>query len=248
MLSLSPPLFSPFGWALEDNYNNHREAETTCESFLHFPSIQNNNIGSGESPIFGASGEDAAATMVKKINHNASERDRRKKINNLYSSLRLLLPPPDQTKKLSIPATVSRMLKYIPELQKELQRLVQKKEDLSSRIISSCRQLGENQSHPQALTKSSSSSVVSASQLGDTEVVIQISTTTTVKTNSNTPSFSEVLLNLEQNGLLLLDASVFQSFGDTRIFYNLHLQVQGTPKMELEMLRRKLLSFYEKRD
>ncbi|KAE8691694.1 hypothetical protein F3Y22_tig00110885pilonHSYRG00092 [Hibiscus syriacus] len=30
--------------------------------------------------------------MVKKLNHNASERDRRKKVNGLYSSLRSLLP------------------------------------------------------------------------------------------------------------------------------------------------------------
>jgi len=34
---------------------------------------------------------------VKKLNHNASERDRRKNINGLYSSLRSLLPPSDHT-------------------------------------------------------------------------------------------------------------------------------------------------------
>lgn len=33
---------------------------------------------------------------VKKLNHNASERDRRKRINGMYSSLRSLLPQPDQ--------------------------------------------------------------------------------------------------------------------------------------------------------
>lgn len=33
---------------------------------------------------------------VKKLNHNANERDRRKKINNLYASLRSLLPHVDQ--------------------------------------------------------------------------------------------------------------------------------------------------------
>jgi hypothetical protein len=35
--------------------------------------------------------------MVKKLNHNASERDRRKKVNSLISSLRSLLPGEDQT-------------------------------------------------------------------------------------------------------------------------------------------------------
>lgn len=34
--------------------------------------------------------------IIKKLSHNASERDRRKKINCLYSSLRSLLPASDQ--------------------------------------------------------------------------------------------------------------------------------------------------------
>uniref|UniRef100_A0A803MJ83 BHLH domain-containing protein n=1 Tax=Chenopodium quinoa TaxID=63459 RepID=A0A803MJ83_CHEQI len=41
-------------------------------------------------------------TMKRKINHNASERDRRKKINVLYSSLRDLLPPTDQIVKCGL--------------------------------------------------------------------------------------------------------------------------------------------------
>lgn len=34
--------------------------------------------------------------LSKKLNHNANERDRRKKINDMYSSLRALLPATDQ--------------------------------------------------------------------------------------------------------------------------------------------------------
>lgn len=37
--------------------------------------------------------EDRGTVLEKKLNHNASERDRRKKLNTLYSSLRALLPP-----------------------------------------------------------------------------------------------------------------------------------------------------------
>ncbi|CAN6837306.1 unnamed protein product [Brassica oleracea] len=37
--------------------------------------------------------------LTKKLNHNASERDRRKKINSLFSSLRSCLPASDQTVK-----------------------------------------------------------------------------------------------------------------------------------------------------
>uniref|UniRef100_A0A803QPJ0 BHLH domain-containing protein n=1 Tax=Cannabis sativa TaxID=3483 RepID=A0A803QPJ0_CANSA len=79
---------------------------------------------------------DSDPSMVKKLNHNASERDRRKKINDLYSSLRALLPLSDQTKKMSIPATVSRVLKYVPLLQEEVEGLVRKRDELLSRIQS----------------------------------------------------------------------------------------------------------------
>lgn len=40
--------------------------------------------------------EDLGTVLEKKLNHNASERDRRRKLNGLYSSLRDLLPPSDQ--------------------------------------------------------------------------------------------------------------------------------------------------------
>lgn len=40
--------------------------------------------------------EDRGTVLEKKMNHNASERDRRRKLNALYSSLRALLPLSDQ--------------------------------------------------------------------------------------------------------------------------------------------------------
>ncbi|CAL5423089.1 unnamed protein product [Camellia sinensis] len=257
MLALSSSMFSTFGWPLEEDLISHEqhnnnnntifyiEAETSDQSFLHFPPPPNLSQPLANSSEFKLSNEVFGdATMAKKLNHNASERDRRKKINSLYSSLRSLLPAADQTKKLSIPTTVSHVLKYIPELQSELERLVHKKEELISRINS--RQQEELLSHIDIEKKrkcatGSPLSAVSASPLGDREFVIQICT---VKLN-NSP-LSEILLNLEMDyGLLLLNASCFESFGE-RVFYNLHLQVQGNQRVEIETLREKLLSLYEK--
>ncbi|XP_074352730.1 transcription factor ORG3-like [Apium graveolens] len=131
MLTLSPPLFPSFGWPLVDDLNiisqdqneyfvgNFGYIDTTSSGVL--PSPQSTNyepIGGGINPT----------GLVKKLNHNASERDRRKKINNLYSSLFSLLSDSNRMKKLSIPAIVARVVKYIPELQKEAETLVQKKE------------------------------------------------------------------------------------------------------------------------
>lgn len=53
-------------------------------------------------------------TMIKKLSHNASERDRRKKINSLYSSLRSLLPVSDQTVNL-----ISMLISFTLVLQKK---------------------------------------------------------------------------------------------------------------------------------
>ncbi|KAL7169223.1 hypothetical protein ACSBR2_034294 [Camellia fascicularis] len=235
MVALFSSMFSTFGWPLEEDpigheqHNNntifYREAETSDQSFLHFPPpnlshpLANSSEFKLSNEVFGD------ATMAKKLNHNAGERDRRKKINSLYSSLRSLLPAADQTKKLSIPTTVSHVLKYIPELQSELERLVHKKEELISRINSRQQEYLLSQTHIDIEKKrkraiGSPLSAVSASPLGDREFVIHICT---VKLY-NCP-LSEILLNLEVDyGLLLLNASCFESFGD-RVFYNLHLQV-----------------------
>ncbi|XP_075668286.1 transcription factor ORG2-like [Castanea sativa] len=180
----------------------------------------------------------SSPAMVKKLHHNASERDRRKKINTLYSSLRTLLPPADQAEKLSIPATVSRMVKYIPELQQQVDILIQKKEELISRI---CRQ-GEqiHQENQRQIASRSFLSAVSASWLNDREVMIQISTYKVHKS-----PLAEILPNLEKDGFLILNASSFESFGG-RVFYNLHLQAESTYALKREVLSEKLPSFSER--
>ncbi|KAF8398250.1 hypothetical protein HHK36_017177 [Tetracentron sinense] len=251
MLALSPPLFSTFEWPLEDsmiheqknctgndpfmNYD-YRETETP-DSVLCFPSSQPQIDLDESRPSNTISGDPA---MVKKLNHNASECHRRRKLNSLYSSLRSLLPETDHTKKLSIPNTVSRVLKYIPELQKQVEGLIQRKEE----ILSSISRQGD-QTHLEKQRKGairSSLSTVSASQVDNGEFVIQICTF-----QVNKSPFSEVLLNLEVDGLQVLNASSFASVGE-RVFYNLHLQMKGTQRMECDALSEKLLSLYETKE
>ncbi|KAH7557137.1 hypothetical protein ACOSP7_026581 [Xanthoceras sorbifolium] len=246
MCALTPtPLFQSFGWpldnpiSLQNNYMFTDNFESFNSSFD--PSHRQPQIQLDRSASFttNSSGE---PTAVKKLYHNASERDRRKKINTLYSSLRSLLPASDQTKKLSIPATVSRVLKYIPELQQQVESLIQNKEELLSIISSSSRQ-GDviNQEKQRKILVGNGSSLfsVSANRLSDSEVVIQISTNKLHKS-----PLSEILLKLEEDGLLLIDASSFESSGG-RVFYNLHFQVERTYLLECEVLNEKLLSSYE---
>lgn len=121
-------------------------------------------------------------------------------------------------KKLSIPATISRVLKYIPELQQQVEGLIKKKEELllrTSKQETSSKECQRKMAHHYAAT----ASVVSTSRLNDNEAVIQISSDKLNKT-----TLSQILQCLEMEGLLLLNASTFQTFGQ-HVFYHLHLQV-----------------------
>ncbi|KAM3696633.1 hypothetical protein ACJW31_06G053900 [Castanea mollissima] len=227
--------------SLEHSNYVYRETEAS-ESFAQDYPPSQPKLEPNHSTISTSIGSSPA--MVKKLHHNARERDRCKKImksaiqtpsNTLYSSLRTLLPPADQAEKLSIPATVSRMVKYIPELQQQVDILIQKKEELISRI---CRQ-GEqiHQENQRQIASRSFLSAVSASWLNDREVMIQISTYKVHKS-----PLAEILPNLEKDGFLILNASSFESFGG-RVFYNLHLQAESTYALKREVLSEKLLSF-----
>ncbi|ESQ40324.1 hypothetical protein EUTSA_v10014371mg [Eutrema salsugineum] len=176
--------------------------------------------------------EDRGTVFEKKLNHNASERDRRRKLNALYSSLRALLPPSDQKRKLSIPMTVSGVVKYIPEQKQELQRLSRRKEELLKRISRKTATLNHQQEQLGNRAKmdsiDSSSQTFAANWITDTEIAVQIAT-------SKWASISDMLLRLEQNGLDVI--SVSSSVSSTaRIFYTLHLQMRGDCKVRLEEL------------
>ncbi|XP_048624227.1 transcription factor bHLH101 [Brassica napus] len=177
--------------------------------------------------------EHQGSVLEKKLNHNASERDRRRKLNALYASLRALLPPSDQKRKLSIPKTVAGVVKYIPEQKQELQRLYRRKEELMKRISNKIETLNHQQEQlrNRALMMESidsSSQKIAANWITNTEIAVQIATW-------KWTSISDMLLRLEENGLNVI--SVSSSVSSTaRIFYTLHLQMRGDCRVRLEEL------------
>ncbi|KAL7138368.1 hypothetical protein ABFS83_10G158200 [Erythranthe nasuta] len=238
MMALSHQICS-VGWLLDEsishddhqanmiNYLSADRQDTSEYSIdLHSPNSSRTN-----PKINGGDGN----KTVKKLNHNASERDRRKKINNLYSSLRSLLPNDDRSRKLSIPATVSRVVKYIPEIQKEVERLTHKKELLTSSYASSSFGLKK-----QNRSNNINSSAVTATQIGEREIVFQISKADYQK---RALQISEAITTFEEEGFLLTNATSFQSF-DGRIFFNLHIQAEGSHQvMNAEILKENLWPF-----
>jgi len=120
---------------------------------------------------------------------------------------------------LSIPATISRVLKYIPEIQKHVEGLIKRKEEILLRLSPQVNEAIISKESQQKKHSYNSGFVVSSSRLNDSEVAIQISCYTFHKF-----PLSEILLCLENDGLLLLNVSSYQTFGG-RVFYNLHFKV-----------------------
>ncbi|XP_057440579.1 transcription factor ORG2-like isoform X2 [Lotus japonicus] len=175
-------------------------------------------------------------SMAKKLNHNASERNRRNKINTLITLLRSLLPG----KKMSIQATISQVTRYIPELEQQVEGLIRKQEELRSRI-SRQRDDAMDIGSKMTIPHDNSNFKVSTSWINDNEAAIHISSCEVYMT-----PLSEILLYLENNGHFLLNASSSETF-EGRVFYNLHFQVEKAHRIESCILTEKLLSIYEKK-
>ena len=115
-------------------------------------------------------------------------------------------------KKLSIPTTVSRVLKYIPELQKQVDNLERRKKELTN---ANCK--------PGVLkTSQIVTPIVSATCLNETEIMVQVSLQSNVAATSL--PLSKCIKVLENEGLHLISSSTYSTF-DNRTFYSLHLQV-----------------------
>ncbi|XP_057436971.1 transcription factor bHLH101-like [Lotus japonicus] len=159
----------------------------------------------------------APSPDTKKLNHNASERDRRKKINSLIASLRSLLPAgQDQMKKMSIPATISGVIKYLPELQQQVKGLTKKKEKLLSRISQQGDAVNEESRKRKKFINphhNSADFIVSNSWLNDCEAAIHIISSNYEEAHNHKTPLPEIILCLENNGYFLLNASSTETFG-----------------------------------
>ncbi|KAL4587421.1 hypothetical protein LXL04_000291 [Taraxacum kok-saghyz] len=249
MLALSPLFSTAYGWPLDDHITQVCDEPNLNRSILDFPSHQ--DFAPETSSSFGG-GINGGIRVVKKLNHNASERDRRKRVNSLYESLRSVLPMSSfRKKKVSIPGIVSHAVKYIPELQNEIETLIRKKEKLLSSSSSMQEHLYiKKENANDAMINEKSSIVSSVSVLGEKEAVIQlISSTNDIGKNKDTLILSEVLEKLEEeeDGFILLNSTTFKCFGEGMCVNTLHFQVQGNHKIEAEKMKEKLIisSFHQ---
>ncbi|GLJ50445.1 hypothetical protein SUGI_1074850 [Cryptomeria japonica] len=172
----------------------------------------------------------------KKLSHNAHERNRQRKQNALYAQLQALLPNPNGKRKLSIPKTVCRALKYILELRSEIAKLCRQRDKLLIiRRISESSKSKANREHlhshdgfkcfPPNVT-------VNSAALTHSEVLV------TVYTCRAALLESFLLVLIEKEGLEVMDASTLVSLDTICCILRLKM-VKST--VDMEVLQKKIL-------
>ncbi|XP_057809252.1 transcription factor bHLH160 isoform X2 [Salvia miltiorrhiza] len=163
--------------------------------------------------------DESAEEGVKKLDHNAKERIRRMKLNASYLALRALLPDSTRSKKKwSAPAIVDRVVKYIPELEKEIEIL---------------------RSNVNAKEMNAS---VCMSQVNQQEAIFQVCV---ARQHQQHSQLTHLLQRLEDEGICINSASALD-ISHTRICHHLHIQTNDTASEagnRFEELRDKVISW-----
>ncbi|KAG4164736.1 hypothetical protein ERO13_A13G035300v2 [Gossypium hirsutum] len=176
--------------------------------------------------------DNGEGTTMKKEEHNAKERIRRMKLHAAYLALGALLPS-DSTgskKRKSTALIIDRAVEYIPELEKEIQKLTLRKNDMLSIIKNkkSCAVLNHFQLRQPS---------VSVHEIKQGEFIVQICT-------QEYPdcSFLNLLHNIEEEGICIISASTHQ-VSDHGHCYHLHIQMHERLDGEnhIASLREKLM-------
>lgn len=115
-------------------------------------------------------------------------------------------------KRWSAPTIVDRTLKYIPELENEVDALRCNKENLQS-------QAKGNRNMDPSVGSDYGSPTISMNRVNEEEAIIQVCMAT-----QNESQFTNLLQSVEDEDICINSASVLH-ISDTRICYHLHIQV-----------------------
>ncbi|GFP99205.1 transcription factor bhlh100 [Phtheirospermum japonicum] len=183
------------------------------------PNSKNTRKKRSKSNIKENADEKEGPSNPKKLNHNAKERIRRMKLNASYLALRALLPDTRRSKKRwSAPAIVDKVLKYIPELENEIEELRSNKENAQSAAAGAKSEI-KNINNAGSLYQNST---ISINKVSEYEAIVQICMPIREDGSS---SFVNMLRCVEEDeGICIKSASTI-FVCETRISYHLHIQV-----------------------
>ncbi|KAK4487528.1 hypothetical protein RD792_005827 [Penstemon davidsonii] len=180
-----------------------------------------------------AAGTSSSSFVKKKLDHNAKERIRRMKLNASYLALRALLPDSRRSKKRwSAPSIVDKVLKYIPEVENEIQELESKKQNINVQLAIAAAAKNKNK---KKINDDNDQNIdqyptISVNEINKGQVIVQI-------------CMSRDNYHMQGGGILLAFTSLLQRVEDdpqalfciksvssvyvceTRTCYHLHIQV-----------------------
>lgn len=193
------------------------------------------------------------ASTSKRLTHNANERDRRKKLNGLYSQLQLLLPNTSSKGKLYNPTIVCEALNYIPQLCNQVKELSRQRDELlTTKRISECSVLtvpgnSEYNTDLSGSSAHSDSPIITINRAFERPDQLAI-TIITCKVGGLV--FSTLLFLFEQLGMDVFDASMFVA--GENVCYSIHLQMKAKiGDLDIAALHNKIMFLWlssEKRD
>ncbi|KAL0714622.1 hypothetical protein Bca4012_021601 [Brassica carinata] len=223
MQALGHPLFPNFVWESTGEYESYNIVGDNHinDMYLDFPvpntyGLVHQQTSLVDSVSSEGMGIDKHSVVIKKLNHNASERS---------------------DEPLSLPQTISRSVQYIPELKEQVKKLKQKKEDLLVRLSGQ----RERCIIPQPKVVASYVSTVFATELRDNEVVVQISSY-----KNHNFSICNVLSGLEEDGFVLLNVSSSSSRGERLFYtLHLQVDKIDNYNLIREELSQRVLYLYE---
>ncbi|GMI83618.1 hypothetical protein HRI_002031100 [Hibiscus trionum] len=178
-------------------------------------------------------------TTLKKEEHNAKERIRRMKTHAAYLDLGALLPTDSSIskKRNSSPLILDRAVEYIPELEKEIEKLTLRKNDMLSAVK---HKQSAAANHLQQLNRDPSS--VSVHEIEQGEFIVQI-----FSRGHENGAFSNLLQNVEddEQGMSIMSASTLQ-VSDHGNCYHLHIKMKKLldGKNNAASLREKVISWF----
>ncbi|KAK4438299.1 Transcription factor [Sesamum alatum] len=191
--------------------------------------LSNESIGAAMEQI---SAEEGPSEVAKKLDHNAKERIRRMKLNASYLALRSLLPDSRRSKKRwSAPSIVDRVLKYIPELENEVETLRSSKEDIHVQQSSASKKKKKKKIAGENPSSKHQNHTVSVNKVNQEEAVVQICMGTGDDDDNEDDddddgeeAFMKLLQAVEDEGICSIKSASTVYVCETRICCHLHIQ------------------------
>ncbi|KAH6826653.1 hypothetical protein C2S53_017032, partial [Perilla frutescens var. hirtella] len=210
-------------WPVDEETLAHQRNTASAKNKLKTTKTKSRSKINNENVAILEQSAEEGPSGLKKLDHNAKERIRRMKLNASFLALRALLPDSRRSKKKwSAPAIVDKVLKYIPEMENEIEALRCKMENMQSQAKSKKITADENSSAEFNMP------TISLNRVNKEEAIIQV-----CMGREDESRFTNLLQSVEDEAICIRSASALD-ISETRICYHLHIQNNNSTTSEAD--------------